>query len=46
MVEKILIGVIVISIVGLWLEMKKSGSWSIHKTNRKISRRLRRNKEE
>jgi len=46
MVEKILIGVIVICIIGLWLELKKSGSWSTHATKRKISRRRMRNKEE
>jgi len=46
MVEKILLGVIVISIIGLWLEMKKSGSWSTRGTNRRISRRRMRNKEE
>ena len=46
MVEKILIGVIVISIIGLWLELKKSGSWSIDKTNRRISRRRLKDKEE
>jgi len=46
MVEKVLIGVIVISIIGLWLELKKSGSWSTHATNRRISRRRMRNKEE
>ena len=46
MVEKILIGVIVMSIIGLWLELKKSGSWSTHETNRRISRRRMRNKEE
>jgi len=46
MVEKILIGVIVISIIGICLELKKSGSWSLHKTNRRISRRRLRNKEE
>jgi len=46
MVEKILIGVIVISIIGLWLELKKSGSWSTRATNRRISRRRKRNKEE
>ena len=46
MVEKILIGVIVISIIGLCLELKKSGSWSTHKTNRNISRRRLKDKEE
>ncbi len=46
MVEKILIGVIVICIIGLLLELKKSGSWSIHATKRKIARRRMRNKEE
>jgi len=46
MVEKILIGVIVISIVGIWLELKKPGSWSLHKTNRKIAQRRLKNKEE
>jgi len=46
MVEKILIGVIVISIVALLLELKKSGSWSTHKTNRKIAQRRLKNKEE
>ena len=46
MVEKILIGVIIISIIGLWLELKKSGSWSTHAIKRKISRRRMRNKEE
>jgi len=46
MVEKILLGVIVISIVGLWLELKKSGSWSTRETNRRISRRRMKNKEE
>jgi len=46
MVEKILIGVIVISIVGLWLELKKSGSWSTHAIKRRNSRRRMRNKEE
>ncbi len=46
MVEKILIGVIVISIIGLWLELKKSVSWYLHKTNRRISRRRLKNKEE
>jgi len=46
MVEKILIGVIVISIVGLLLELKKPGSWSLHETNRRISQRRLKNKEE
>jgi len=46
MVEKILIGVIVISVIGLWLELKKSGSWSIHAANRRIARRRLKNKEE
>jgi len=46
MVEKILIGVIVISLIGLWLELRKSVSWSLHKTKRRISRRRLRNKEE
>ena len=46
MIEKILIGVIVISIVGIWLELKKSGSWSNHASKRKTSRRRLRNKEE
>ena len=46
MVEKILIGVIVISIFGLMLELKKSVSWNLHKTNRKITRRRLKNKEE
>jgi len=46
MVEKILIGVIIISIVGIWLELKKSGSWSTHATKRRISRRRMINKEE
>jgi len=46
MVEKILIGVIVISIIGLWLELKKPGSWSLHKTNRKIDQRRLKDKEE
>jgi len=46
MVEKILIGVIVISIVALLLELKKSGSWSLHKTNRRITQRRLKNKEE
>ncbi len=39
MVEEILIGMIIISIIGIWLELKKSGSWSLHKTNRKIAQR-------
>ena len=46
MVEKILIGVIVISIFGIWLELKKPGSWSLHKTNRRIAQRRLKNKEE
>ena len=46
MVEKILIGVIVISIVGLLLELKKPGGWSLHETNRRISQRRLKNKEE
>ena len=46
MVEKILIGVIVISIFGLLLELKKSASWNFHDTNRRISRRRLKNKEE
>ncbi|GAH84704.1 unnamed protein product [marine sediment metagenome] len=46
MVEEILIGVIVISIIGLWLELKKPGSWSLRVTNRKIAQRRLRNKEE
>jgi len=46
MVEKILIGVIVISIVGLLLELKKPGRWRLHKTNRKIAQRRLKNKEE
>jgi len=45
MVEAILIGVIVISIFGLWQELKKSGSWNPHETNRKIAQRRLRNKE-
>lgn len=39
MVEEILIGMIIISIIGIWLELKKPGSWSLHKTNRKIAQR-------
>jgi len=46
MVEKILIGVIVISIIGIWLEMKKPGSWSTRAINWRIFRRRIRNKEE
>ena len=46
MVEKILIGVIVISIIGLCLELKKLGSWSLHKTNRRTAQRRLKNKEE
>ena len=46
MVEKILIGVIIISIIGLWLELKRSGSWSLHKTNRKTAQRRLKDKEE
>jgi len=46
MIEAILIGVIVISIFGLWLELKKSGSWNPHETNRRIAKRRLRNKEE
>jgi len=46
MVEKILIGVIVMSIVGLWLELKKPGSWSLHKTNRRVAQRRLKDKEE
>jgi len=46
MVEKILIGVIIISIVGLILELKKSGSWILHKTNQKIAQRRLKDKEE
>ncbi|MCK4648006.1 hypothetical protein KAT51_00640 [bacterium] len=46
MVEKILIGVIVISIFGLMLELKKSASWNLRVTNRKITRRRLKNKEE
>jgi len=46
MIEAILIGVIVISIVGLWLDLKKSVSWNLHETNRRISRRRLKNKEE
>jgi len=45
MVEKILIGVIVISLIGLWLELKKSGSWSTHAIKRRVARRRMRNKE-
>jgi hypothetical protein len=45
MVEKILIGVIVISIVGLWLELKKSVSWNPHEDNRRIAKRRLKNKE-
>jgi len=44
MVEAILIGVIVISIFGLWQELKKSGRWSHHETNRKIAQRRLKNK--
>jgi len=46
MVEEILIGVIVISIFGLWLELKKSGSWNPHETNRRILQHRLKNKEE
>lgn len=46
MVETILIAVIVISIFGLWQELKKPRSWNPHETNRRISQRLLRNKEE
>lgn len=46
MVEEILIGVIIISIIGLWLELKKCGSWSTHAIKRRISRRRMINKEE
>jgi len=46
MVEEILIGVIVISIVGLWLELKKSVSWNPHETKRRIAQRRLKNKEE
>ena len=46
MVEAILIGVIAISIFGLWQELKKSGRWSHHETNRKIAQRRLKNKEE
>ncbi|GAH43706.1 unnamed protein product [marine sediment metagenome] len=45
MVEEILIGVIIISIIGLWLELRKSGSWSNHKTNRRIFRHWLKDKE-
>jgi len=46
MVEKILIGVIVISVIGLWLELKKCRFWSTHATNRWVARSRVRNKEE
>jgi len=46
MIEAILIGVIVISIVGLWLDLKKSVSWNLQENNRRISRRRLKNKEE
>jgi len=46
MVDEILIGVIVISIFGLWLELKKSGSWNPHETNRRILQHRLKNKEE
>ena len=46
MVEAILIGVIAISIFGLWQELKATGSWNPHETNRRIARRRLRNKEE
>jgi hypothetical protein len=46
MVEEILIGVIVISIIGLMLELKKLGSWNFRVTNRKIAQRRLKNKEE
>jgi hypothetical protein len=46
MVEAILIGVIVISIFGFWQELKKSGRWSHHETNRKVAKRRLKDKEE
>ena len=46
MIEAILIGVIVISIFGLWQELKKSGSWNPHKTSRRILQHRLKNKEE
>jgi hypothetical protein len=46
MVEAILIGVIVISIVGLLLELIKSESWNPNETKRRISRRRLKDKEE
>ncbi len=46
MVEKILIGVIIISIIGIWLELKKCGRWNLKGNNRRISRRRLKNKEE
>ncbi len=46
MVEEILIAVIVMSIFGLWLELKKPGSWNLHKTNWRIAQRRLKNKEE
>lgn len=46
MVEVILIGVIFISFLGLWLELKKSVSWNLHETNRKIAQLRLKNKEE
>ena len=46
MVEAILIGVIVISIFGLWQELKKSGNWISHETNRKTAQHRLKDKEE
>jgi hypothetical protein len=46
MIEAILIGVIAISIFGLWQELKKYGRWSHHETNRKIANRRLQDKEE
>lgn len=46
MVEAILIGAIIISIFGIWQQLKKSGRWSYHETNRKIAQRRLKNKED
>ena len=45
MVEAILIFVIIISILGLWLELKAAGSWNPNETNRRIIQRRLKNKE-
>ena len=46
MVEAIIIFVIIISVFGLWLELKTAGSWNPDEANRRIIQRRLKDKEE